>query len=111
MKKFSPFGLQVEVVGIALPLSVSIAQVFKNLKVKHILCFDTLHEERVLIEKPPELQEDAIERFKFNYIYEFCVRFYSGLVHEKTVIQAFTDAEMLLAEEMNLHPEAWRCQG
>ena len=39
-KQISPFGLQIDVVGIALPNSTDIGHVFKNANVKHVLCFD-----------------------------------------------------------------------
>ena len=40
LKQISKVGLQVDVIGIAIPDSVKVGKVFRSLKVKHVLCFD-----------------------------------------------------------------------
>ena len=43
-KQISPFGLQVDVVSIALPRSVDVGKVFRSRSVKHVLCFEDTDE-------------------------------------------------------------------
>lgn len=77
-KQISPFGLQVDVVGIALPRSVKVGKVFKNVKVKHVLCFDEANSELT----PGQYDSDemnSLVRFQFNYIYNFCFNFYASI--------------------------------
>ena len=75
-----------------MPRSVNLGKIFSKHKVKHVLCFDEPHSSQT-----PDAGYDPEElahliRFQFNYIYNFCEQFYSGLANEKTVIEAFKDA-------------------
>ena len=79
-KQISPFGLQIDVVGIALPNSTDIGHVFKNANVKHVLCFDIDNPDMTPGQFDDE-QSDQIVRFRYNYIYNFCLQFYMGIAN------------------------------
>lgn len=85
LKQIAPYGLQTDVVGIALPKSVKIGEVFRSLKVKHVLCFDEKDPYLTPREDPKQMEED-VAQYRFNFIYNFCWQFYTGLANEMTVI-------------------------
>ena len=114
LRQIQPFGLQVDVIGIALPKSVKLGQVFKSLQVKHVLCFDQENDNEEVtpgeFDTAEAVDRDDLVRFQFNFIYNFCVQFYSGLVKEKTVIQAFRGAEEWISDEMNMYTDVLQCK-
>ena len=56
------------------------------------------------------MAQDDLVRFQFNYIYNFCVQFYAGLVRELPVIEAFRQAEYWFTMELNVFTEVWQCK-
>jgi len=99
-KNHQHFGLQVDVVGIALPQSVKVGRVFKNLQVKHVLCFDEANASQS-VGKYDKEELASIVRFKFNFIYNFCVHFYKKLINCSSVIDAFRKAEKWVSKDQN----------
>lgn len=93
-----------DVVCIAIPMSCKIGEVFSNLGVPHVLTFDL---------KLPEDQEvdtfkqHMIDPYRFNYIYGFCISFYSGLSRELTVREAFKSAKEMMEDDMKQLEYVW----
>ena len=80
--------LNVEVVVLAIPDCLELAQAFVDLGVPHVIAFD--------------FKQSLLSTFmdniytlpkRYDYIYDFCVEFYKGLILEKTVYQAWKDAK------------------
>ena len=73
---------------------------------QHVLCFDDANPDYTAGEYSAEVQNDLI-RFKFNYIYCFCVHFYANLASYKTVKEAFDLAKDQLRDEQVQDEEIW----
>jgi len=48
-----------------------------------------------------------IDPYRFNYIYGFCISFYSGLARELTVKEAYLSAKETMEDEMKQLEYVW----
>ena len=79
----------VDVVCLAVPDSDQIAEEFSKLGVPHVVAFEQLEEHR------STTIEQVLTPYRYNYIYCFCLKFYSLLVCQnpkRTVREAFMEA-------------------
>lgn len=73
--------LNVDVVVIAIPESLKLAQLFVEMGVPHVIAFDFEH-------KLLSTFMDNVYTLpkRYDYIYDFCVEFYKNLIQEKTIV-------------------------
>ena len=73
---------------VAIPESVKIAEMFNELGVNHVVAFDF---KQKLIST---FVDNVYTRPKrYDYIYDFCVEFYKHLIQEKTIYDAWKEAQ------------------
>jgi hypothetical protein len=95
------------VAGIALPHSVNLGQVFKRSQVKHVLCFDDANPNVTPGQYEKEDLDDLV-RFQFNYIYCFCVEFYTNIANQMSVIASFNAANEWINNDLNQYEQIWQ---
>ena len=69
----------------AIPESTDLGQVFKDFGVTHVVTFEFTDN----VNDQGEEIESLLMPFRYNYIYTLCVGFYTALVAECTVEEAF----------------------
>lgn len=99
--------MHIDVVGLALPHSVGLGKVFLKNGVKHVLCFDDANSNYTAGQYSEETQKDLV-RFQFNFIYCFCVQFYSNLANQMSVIDAFDTANRQISDDQLQEEEVWQ---
>ena len=79
----------IDIVGIAIPNSMHIGEVFRKSGTKHVLCFTS---DPKITSDNPEKEDDLIQP-RLNYIFLFCTEFYGLLGDGKSVKDAFNIAK------------------
>lgn len=86
-----------------MPKSTKIGEQFKKLGVKHVITFDFEGFEWDVDE------HDSLLTYRYNYIYSFCAHFYTRLIDECTVLDAFTFAkEYVTGDKVHLYEEIYQ---
>ena len=68
---------------IAVPSSIDIGRVFANAGAKHVLCYDdTITASRAKLKNFGEEDLTMLSRFRFNYIFNFGMEFFKGIISE-----------------------------
>ena len=98
-------GAGIDVVGIAIPNSLHIGEVFMKKGIKHVLCFNSDPDSSVTFKNPE--QEDDLIQPRLNYIFLFCTEFYGLLADGSSVKNAFTRAK---ADMDNKVDQVWEYQ-
>ena len=72
-----------------------------------MLCFDDANKKKLFFDYEKEDLDDLV-RFRFNYIYCFCVEFYTNIANQMSVITSFNAANEWINNDLNQYEQIWQ---